>query len=372
MLIRTLKITLLCISFVLALPLDAMEPINLETTEGQELSLQEPFIPANSQALLQQNKDKLNRQLSYKAWKVIFDIFAVNKFAESDPTIEVDMTEESTNPFLKNKVEHDDAKQLILLLTNYTPKESPITDKVLQAFILFTKGNIKKKEILFYWIPITMQDQDFLKKLDDSVKTALDKYCFLYFNEHFNLPKELIGYVNLQELIKVRNINSIKITKEINNCDEIKVDLKDCSLNSLEGWQDLFSSHIKPKLVCAIDLSKNNLTELSPDLLKGFANLKKISLAYNKLESLPDALFKDCEQIRHIDLTHNLLKEIPKISGYQLEAVILDQNPLNETSKALIKYQKEPVFQTDKNIQKEVAIVGILSTIFILFINMHK
>lgn len=343
-----------------------MEPLELETSDGQQIDLEEPLVSSKAHTLIQKSKEKINRNLSHKAWRVALDILAVDKLREFDPELDVDMSRVETNPFLKNQVTQSDAKQLIILLTNFSSKESDITDKVLQAFILFTKGIITKKSILM----LKIQDKDFFEALEDDIKTTLDKYLFLHFNKHFTLPKELLASVTLAELIKCRKINDFIQLKKTNNAHEVKakICLENCSLAHLEGWHNLFSK-IEPSLVCIIDLSSNNLTELPENLLKGFFNLKKMYLNSNKLNNLPAYLFNDCEHIDCIDLRNNQFTEIPVISEYNLTQVFLDNNPLSDQSKELIKFQKKYHFQKDKISTGEVITAGILGLLLIYFLD---
>ncbi len=60
-----------------------------------------------------------------------------------------------------------------------------------------------------------------------------------------------------------------------------------------------------------MDLSRNSLTSLDPDLLKNFSSLASCSLAYNNLTQLPENLFIDCAaSLTSLDLSHNNLEKL--------------------------------------------------------------
>lgn len=388
------------------------EPINLETSEWLDISLEEPLIPAKSYTLIEQNKDKLNRQLSQKAWRIIFDLFAINQLAEFDPTTDVDLSSEATNPFLKHNPENDNAKQLIVLLTKVIPKESPTVEKVLQAFILFTKGkSLKSTKIIPIPLPIinagipVQKDvtPEFLDKLDDTLKTLLDKYRYLHFNKHFKLQEHLLGYVSITELINFNKIadkireRSVKLGSDEHNIEyesqitvtEQEIRLENAYLESLKGWENLAKhNYIIPQLVCVIDLSRNNLTEVPAELLKGFVNLEKLLMAHNKLTNLPAQLFTHSPKLETIDVTHNEIATLPDeitSNAHIMYALILDYNPLTENAKkALIatypgilikpakpKQLKKSIDEIGKeetyNVMRMIGIIAVAYTMFEAF-----
>lgn len=293
-----------------SLETESTETVDIETTDGQELVFQEPIVPNASLELVKKNREKIDKQLSLNSCRVVFDIFAIMRFIELDNSLELDMTSEGKNPFIKHNLKSKDAKKIIELLLAFN-KDSLINNEILHAFILFIdsieqkrylkKINFRKPEI----------DLEFLNKLDDSLKTTLDKYNFLNFDKHFNLPIELLAHISIEELIKFKKINTKIIKNKTDN--NLVLKLNKCSLKTVDGWQGLSNQNIlDPKLVCFIDLSNNNLKQLPANMLKGFTNLKKLNLANNELESLEPQFLIDCVNIIIIDLSNNKLKMLPE------------------------------------------------------------
>jgi hypothetical protein len=298
-----------------SLPLMSMETsLTLGTAEGKALTLEEPLVPSHALELIHKNKAQFDRQLPANAWMIAFDIFAAIQFLECNPSTPLDMTKE--NPFLKHKVKNHEAEKLIGALLIFTDKNPSITNEIAHAFILFTKGKISSQS---------------LSSLDTSLKTILDKYRYLRFNKHFDLPNDLLGYVSIKELLQFNKIDYPN-NSDSDGENHQKLDLNNYYLANLEGWQDLFQQkNIRPGFICVLDLSKNNLKELPSTLLQGFTNLKKLFLDHNKLESLPTKLLQDCKNILIIDLSHNCLKVIPTdFTSYckDLRELLLNNNPL--------------------------------------------
>jgi len=68
-----------------------------------------------------------------------------------------------------------------------------------------------------------------------------------------------------------------------------------------------------PQKVCHLDLSRSDITELSPEIAK-FANLEDLNLSGNKLSKLPPELF-ELKNLRMLYLDENALSEIPPQIG---------------------------------------------------------
>lgn len=358
----------------------AMESINIETTEGNEIVLEEALVAPETMNTIAQSKGKVNKELSNNAWKAAFDIFVLNKFGVANELNELDLAVPENNIFLKHKVETNAAQKFIQLLLILSPKESPLTNETVKAFVVvyLTEDALKRG------YNTISGGYDFIHKLDDYLKTTLDKYYYLYFNKHFKLPENLLGYVTVDELLEFNKIDNSKIKKqeynEINNemldnafepnnkkekaeiSFDQEVHLNNCYLIALSGWKNLINQKsLIPEQITIINLSNNNIKELPADLLHGFVNLKKFLMAHNKLENIPSNLFYDCTAIQAIDFSHNQLKELPlditcnkKLSN----ALIADYNPLLEaTQKALTVIRPGHVIklETKKNKAKDLS-----------------
>lgn len=68
-----------------------------------------------------------------------------------------------------------------------------------------------------------------------------------------------------------------------------------------------------PQKVCHLDLSRSDITELSPEIAK-FVNLEDLNLSGNKLSKLPPELFV-LTNLRMLYLDENALTEIPPQIG---------------------------------------------------------
>lgn len=309
------------------MPTLSIETVDIQSREGNTITLSLLAVPFQILQTIGENRKMLDKCFSQAVWEVLQKLFLVIKYV---PQEELSSELESIDPF--NTRTPLEAEQVLEALS-LSAVEPDICDKYFHDYAVLVNGNINL--IL-------------ISKLSNPLKTALDKYYFLFHGKHLQLSSDLYAYVSLKQLIEHPIVTKgTLIPASLTEKDlledstqnpstplhKIALNLHNTYLKSLEGWNLLFTSFpLKPAHIELINLSHNKLTEIPPTLLKGFVNLVAISFAYNDLQTVPDELFNECPNITEINLSHNRLKGVnPALIAHskQLKFLALNHNNIH-------------------------------------------
>ncbi|KAK3861725.1 hypothetical protein Pcinc_032341 [Petrolisthes cinctipes] len=89
-----------------------------------------------------------------------------------------------------------------------------------------------------------------------------------------------------------------------------------------------------------LDLSRNKIISVQPNLFNGLTHLVHLNLSGNRLEVIPDNLFSDTKNIQTIDLSFNSLTSLGRFSFYylrKLQRLNLTQNRLTHLPSTVFK-----------------------------------
>ncbi len=328
-------------------PLFSMELGTEFTTREGKLILIDSLIVSNLTIKeLNQQKAHLNQRLTLGVWKVLLDVFSMNKLSEQIPTIEFDRKAERANPFCKHNVGESEADEALQVASTFT-LSAPAYDQMLCSYALFYEGKIKAV---------------ILAKLDEHQKIILDKFCYLISGKHLDVPEELKSSVSLQEFV---TFNKMPLFFINNDGQALHLNLSNRYLSNLDSWPTLLKeAKITPECVTVLDLSNNNLKAIETLLLTNFINLQVLSLAQNQLEALPNDLLKDCSSLIKLDVSNNLLKDFSPLliaSCNQLQELLIDNNSIQELSAtlndnkfSLRKIRCDAGVKTDDTLKKKI------------------
>lgn len=288
--------------------------LTFKSSESKSVTLDSSLVsPTILQALSTHisNTEHPLHHLSISTWKILFDLFLMDKLSREQPSIEFDRKSDE-NPFCRHTLTPEDADNALLAASSFTLMPE-VSDQIFCAYVLFCKGTIKAV---------------ILAQLNERQKTTLDKFCYLAFKNHIDLPKEQIATVSFKELLTFQKVRTF-INKQ-----GLDLDLRNYYLSDLTDWKNLLhNTQIRPELIKVLDLSENYLKDIDHELLSSFINLEDLLLAKNQIESLPEKLLKDCSKLKKLDLSYNSLQDIALIaklleSCTSLQILLIDHNKL--------------------------------------------
>ncbi|KAK8571687.1 hypothetical protein V6N12_027762 [Hibiscus sabdariffa] len=153
----------------------------------------------------------------------------------------------------------------------------------------------------------------------------LDLSVNIFGNNKLSFPKEISG---LKSLIMSRNDlqGSLDIKGLANLTNLKKLDLSNNRIESLESYKELKLTHLRE-----LNLDSNLLSNSVFASLKGFSNLKSLSIGYNKLKgSLDMKGFNYLTNLTYLDLSENEIESVSDQDEKQLRLTKLEQLDLRD------------------------------------------
>ena len=269
---------------------------------------------------LTNNSQELDGTLSQEVWKVIIDLHSLNTFLTQNPQISIDLTSTNANPFIVHQASISDATKLLEILDRLILKNS-VVDALLEAYVIFMNGKIRFSA-----------DQ----KIPDDFKRIIDKYCYLYYQKHVT-SRELSGPIGIAELLKKSApfkeslekgylaksfclvATSYPEAQSLCTAHSLVLILSCWSLTSLSGIDALLEAlKLQKSSIVLLDVRNNRLTDISPENLQGFTNLKALYMSANSSQILlSNDAKKNCSQLSFIDSE----EQVPNAQRYPLARV---------------------------------------------------
>ena len=132
-------------------------------------------------------------------------------------------------------------------------------------------------------------------------------YYWLFDQELEGITKEDYGY-SIQQLLVLGIMEKFPSRFAKYLCD-----FSNSHINSLEGWQFLFSTLLPAEVRSApyrLNLSNNNISFIPNDFLSNISPVT-LNLANNKIEILPDNFLSDAYFLEQANFSNNKLKTLP-------------------------------------------------------------
>ena len=147
-------------------------------------------------------------------------------------------------------------------------------------------------------------------------------------NKLSEIPKNLSQYLPTLKVLSMKR-NNIKSLQNIQDAYNLwKIDLTENYIENLEddkgkpGLKDL-------RYLEEINLSNNNILQISTNSFQDLKNLKTLNVSSNQLKSLPSKLFTRNKQLNSIDFSYNSIDTIKKdiFDGvYKLRHISFESN----------------------------------------------
>ncbi|KAL3276878.1 hypothetical protein HHI36_012249 [Cryptolaemus montrouzieri] len=129
------------------------------------------------------------------------------------------------------------------------------------------------------------------------------------------------------------NLHTLNITKNriknpenfgfnIPECGSSELHNLDASFNSLRALNEATGFSYLRRLQ-SLNISNNNISEISGEALAGLVSLKVINLSNNRIEDLPHGLFAGSRELREIHLQNNSLFSLAKGIFHRLEQLLI-------------------------------------------------
>jgi Leucine-rich repeat (LRR) protein len=165
---------------------------------------------------------------------------------------------------------------------------------------------------------------DIADEVTQRINTATWKTIATFYYLLFDQELEIEGITkkdyeySIQQLVILDKIKRSAYTKDVGDFHSVThvFNLNNAHVNSLEGWELLFTLHKRePRPQFAVisfelHLSNNNISFIPKGFLQDI-HIATLNLANNNLVILPDDFFSFMSTIETLDLSHNKLKELP-------------------------------------------------------------
>ena len=128
--------------------------------------------------------------------------------------------------------------------------------------------------------------------------------------------------------------------------------------NSISEIQPGFFDPVNT-VVKILDLSLNDLTEVTADSLGGLRRLKSLDLSSNRITSLMSSTFEESRELLQLNLSHNLLSEVQAGSlkrQHQLQVLDLSHNQLTNLPETLLEKTRVEIFKVAFNALQEIPV----------------
>ncbi len=206
--------------------------MQFKTKEGRIVAIQPQLAAQDVFTKLREMHDALDNKLTDTSWKILFDLFLMDKSKRLQGNFEFknfDSELKQALPFITYyKILKTDEADSILLLGIVLPLAPEVIEQLVCAYVFFYQGAVK----------------GIFPKLTETQKALVNKYCFLaYKSRSADIPVAPIG---LQALVRFRN----KLPVTLTNQKLFAVDLSNCFLTQLEHWHSiLVNSGISPEKI---------------------------------------------------------------------------------------------------------------------------
>lgn len=233
--------------------------------------------------------------------------------------------------------------RLRLVCNNELMKESVIPVSIIQKFHELTYLRISNCKLLNLE-PNTFVGLYNLKEL--SINTHNSKWgrgkFFQLQTSSLNGLKELqlldLSYSNIRSFphglfCTITNLHTLNITRNhIKDSSQFGFDTPECGNSELHhldaSYNNLHSLNEQSgfsylRRMQTLNLSNNNITEISGESLAGLVSLKTINLSNNRIESLPQGLFAGSRELREIHLQNNSIVTLGRGIFQRLEQLLV-------------------------------------------------